>query len=182
MIEGSRDETGVGVMQMEAALDTGPVLAETRIPIGPEDTAGTLHDRLAILGAELMADTLARLALGLVAPRPQPAEGVTYAAKIDKAEAAIDWSRPADEIDRQIRGLSPFPGAWTLIGGERVKLLMSRPEPGTGAPGEALDDHLLIACGDGAVRLTRLQRAGRGPAEAGDMLHGFPVPKGTLLG
>ena len=175
-------ETGVAVMQMEAGLDTGPVLAEARTPIGPEDTAGTLHDRLAAIGAALMVETLAALEAGRVDPRPQPAEGVTYARKIDKAEARIDWTRPAAEVDRHIRGLSPFPGAWCEIGGERVKVLICRPEPGDGAPGTTLDDRLLVACGEGALRLTRLQRPGRGAADAAEVLRGFPVPAGTRLG
>ncbi len=175
-------ETGVAIMQMEAGLDTGPVLAEARTPIGPEDTAGTLHDRLAGIGAPFMVETLAALAEGRVAPRPQPAEGVTYAQKIDKAEARIDWTRPAAELDRHVRGLSPFPGAWTEIGGERLKVLMCRPEPGAGAPGSTLDDRLLVACGEGALRLTRLQRPGRGAAEAAELLRGFAVPAGTRLG
>jgi len=171
-------ETGVAVMQMEAGLDTGPVLAEARTPIRPDDTAGTLHDRLARIGAPLMAETLARLPLPAM---PQPDVGVTYATKIDKAEAHVDWNRPAAEVDRHIRGLAPFPGAWSEIGGQRVKLLMSRAEPGRGAPGTALDDNLLIACADGAVRLTRLQRAGKAPADADAFLQGFKVPKGTAL-
>ena len=175
-------ETGVAVMQMEAGLDTGPVLAEARTPIGPDDTAGTLHDRLAAIGAALMVETLAALEAGRVDPRQQPAEGVTYARKIDKAEARIDWARPAAELDCHVRGLSPFPGAWTEVGGERLKVLMCRPEPGDGTPGTTLDDRLLVACGEGALRLTRLQRPGRGAADAAEVLRGFPVPSGTRLG
>ncbi len=175
-------ETGVAVMQMEAGLDTGPVLAEARTPIGAGDTAGTLHDRLAAMGAELMVETLAALEAGAVRPTPQPAEGVTYAAKIDKAEARIDWTRPAAELDRHIRGLSPAPGAWTELAGERVRVLMSRAEAGQGPPGTVLDDALLVACGQAALRLTRLQRAGRAAADAADLLRGFPVPAGTRLG
>ncbi|MEM9139224.1 MAG: methionyl-tRNA formyltransferase, partial [Pseudomonadota bacterium] len=153
-------QTGVGIMQMDAGLDTGPVLAEAKTPIGPADTAGTVHDRLAGLGAALMVETLAKLP-GL-APVPQPLDGVTYAAKIDKAEARIDWSRPAAEVDRQIRGLAPFPGAWCEIGGARVKLLLSRLADGAGPPGTVLDDALTVACGEGAVQILRLQRAGKG--------------------
>jgi methionyl-tRNA formyltransferase len=174
-------ETGVSVMQMEAGLDTGPVLAEARAHIGPEDTAGTLHDRLAVLGAPLMVETLAALAERRAVARLQALEGVTYARKIDKAEARIDWTRPAAELDRQIRGLSPFPGAWCVVNGERVKVLMCRPEPGDGTPGTTLDDGLLVACGEGALRLTCLQRSGRGVAEATEVLRGFPVAEGSRL-
>jgi methionyl-tRNA formyltransferase len=183
-------ETGVVVMRMEAGLDTGPVLAEARTAIGPDDTAGTLHDRLAAMGAPLMVQALAALAEGRARPRPQPDDGATYAAKIDKAEARIDWTRPAAELDAHIRGLSPAPGAWTDIAGERVRVLMCRPEADaaapagsrTGAPGTTLDDRLLVACGEGALRLTRLQRPGRGAAAAADFLRGFPVSPGTRMG
>lgn len=172
-------ETGISIMQMEAGLDTGPVLLRRAMPIGPTDTTGDLHDRLALLGAALVVETLARL--DALAPVPQPPDGVTYAAKIDKAEARIDWTAPAPEIDRRIRGLSPFPGAWCEIAGARVKLLRSARAEGTGAPGEVLDDALTIACGTGAVRLLELQRAGRAPALAADVLRGFPIPRGTRL-
>ena len=176
------EETGVAIMQMEEGLDTGPVLAMSRTAIGPEDTASTLHDRLAEMGARLMVEALAEVAAGRAIAQPQPDDGVTYAAKIEKSEARIDWTRPAAELDRHIRGLAPFPGAWCEINGERVKLLMCRPEEGEGAPGTALDDRLLIACGGGALRLTRLQRQGRGASDAADMLRGFPVPAGSVLG
>ncbi len=152
--------TGVCVMEMEAGLDTGPVLACRETPIGPEDTARTLHDRLANIGAALMVETLAALAQREVPTAPQPEAGATYAAKIDKAEARVDWTRSATALDAHIRGLSPFPGAWCEIGGERVKLLMARPEDSAGAPGEVLDDRLLVACGAGALRLVTLQRSG----------------------
>jgi methionyl-tRNA formyltransferase len=173
--------SGVCVMRMEAGLDTGPVLACQVTIIGPEDTAATLHDRLAKIGAPLMVETLAALETGTVVETPQPEAGVTYAAKIDKAEARIDWSRDAAELGAHIRGLSPFPGAWCKIGGERVKLLMAKPEDGAGAAGQALDDRLLVACGTGALRLVTLQRAGKGPMDAGTFLHGFPVPRGSRL-
>jgi len=178
--------TGVCVMQMEAGLDTGPVLACKTTPIGPEDTARTLHDRLAGIGAALMVETLAALAAGAASATPQPAAGVTIAAKIGKAEARVDWTRSAAELGAHIRGLSPFPGAWCEIGGERVKLLMARPEEGGGAPGgvlgEVLDDRLLVACGAGALRLVTLQRAGKEALDAGAFLQGFPVPRGAQLG
>ena len=175
-------ETGVCIMRMEAGLDTGPVALRGTTPIGAEDTAGALTARLAELGAGLMVEALARLAAGRLSVEPQPEAGVTYAAKIDKAEAEVDWTRPAAEVDRLIRALSPAPGAWTRIGGERVKLLFSRVEDGAGAPGEALDDGLLVACGAGAVRLLRVQREGRAAAEAAEVLRGFPVAKGARLG
>ena len=174
-------ETGVCAMQMAEGLDTGPVHACETTPIGPEDTAGTLHDRLAALGGPLILRVLGDIAAGRAAPTPQPEAGVTYAAKIDKAEARIDWTRPADALSAHVRGLSPAPGAWCEIAGERVKVLMALPEPGEGAPGEVLDDRLLVACGEGALRLSRLQRAGRGPQEAEALLRGFPVPPGTRL-
>lgn len=173
-------ETGVCVMAMEAGLDTGPVLLREATPIGAEDTAGDLHDRLAAMGARLMVDALRRI--DALAPAPQPEAGVTYAAKIDKAEARIDWTRPAAEVDRLIRGLSPFPGAWCEIAGERVKLLRSRLAEGAGAPGEALDDRLTVACGEGAVRVLALQRAGRAPVAAAEALRGFAAPRGARLG
>lgn len=175
-------ETGLCAMRMEAALDTGPVYGCRRTAIGPEDTAGTLHDRLAAMGPPLILETLAALAAGTAVATPQPETGVTYAAKIEKAEARIDWTRPAAALSAHIRGLSPFPGAWCTIGGERVKLLMARAEPGEGPPGAVLDEGLLVACGEGAVRLTRLQRAGRAPQDADAFLRGFAVRPGTRLG
>ena len=171
--------SGVSIMAMEAGLDTGPVLLSEAVPIGPQDTAGTLHDRLAELGGRLIVTALDRL--DTLTPTPQPEAGVTYAAKIDKAEARVDWARPAAEVDRLIRGLAPFPGAWTKIAGERIKLLLSAPAAGSGVPGMVLADNLTVACGEGAVRLLTLQRAGKAATEAGAFLRGFPVPKGTRL-
>ncbi|SEH97084.1 methionyl-tRNA formyltransferase [Paracoccus alkenifer] len=165
-------ETGVAIMQMEAGLDTGPVLAEARTAIGPEETTADLHDRLAAMGAALIADVLDRLPLPAV---PQPAEGVTYAAKIDKAEARIDWTRPAAEVDRLIRGLSPFPGAWCMAGDERLKLLRSRVVAGSGAPGEVLGG-FTVACGEGAVEITEVQREGRRAVPATEALRGMALP------
>jgi len=174
-------ETGVCAMQMEAGLDTGPVLACERTAITCEDTAATLHERLAALGAALMLRVLDALAAGQITPVPQPVQGVTYARKIDKAEARVDWTRPAEAVSAQIRGLSPDPGAWCTIGGERIKLLMARVEPGEGPPGTVLDDALLVACGTGAVRLTRLQRPGRAAMPAEAFQRGFALAKGTRL-
>ncbi|RBI85660.1 methionyl-tRNA formyltransferase [Rhodosalinus halophilus] len=173
-------ETGIAIMQMEPGLDTGPVLLERRLAIGAEETAGELHERLAALGAEAITEALARL--DDLTPMPQPEEGVTYAAKIDKAEARVDWTKPAVEVDRLIRGLSPFPGAWTDLGGHRVKLLGARLAEGAGAPGEVLDEAFTVACGSGAVQVTRAQREGRGPQEAEAFLRGLAVPRGTRLG
>lgn len=172
-------ETGICIMQMEAGLDTGPVLSTVRTPIGAEETTAQLHDRLSAIGAALIVETLDRL--DDLPAETQPEDGVTYADKIDKSEARVDWTRPAAEVDRLIRGLSPFPGAWTEIGGQRVKLLASRLATGSGAPGEVLDGALTVACGEGAVSLLRLQRAGKGAQDAETFLRGWPVEKSTRL-
>ena len=172
-------ETGICIRQMEAGRDTGPVLARQSTPKGAEETAAGVNDRLSEMGAGLIVEALARLP-GLT-PEVQPDEGVTYAAKIDKSEAQIDWSKPAEEVDRKIRGLSPFPGAWCEIDGQRVKLLASRLAKGIGEAGEVLDDSLTVACGSGAVELLRLQRAGKGAQDREAFLRGFPVAKGARL-
>ena len=172
-------QTGICIMQMEAGLDTGPVLQRQATDIGPEETTADLHDRLSEMGAALIVEALAKLP-GLT-PEPQPEDGVTYAAKIDKSEARVDWSRPAVEVDRQIRGLSPFPGAWTEIDGNRIKLLASRLAEGQGAPGEVLNDDLYVACGQGAIELLRLQRAGKGAQDRETFLRGWPIPVGTRM-
>lgn len=166
-------ETGISIMQMEAGLDTGPVLLEERVAIGAEETTAELHDRLSALGARAIMAALERL--DDLAPVPQAEAGVTYAAKIDKAEARVDWSRPAAEVDRLIRGLSPFPGAWGEIGGERVKLLRSRLAAGEGAAGEVLSG-FTVACGSGAVEVTEAQREGKRPMPATEVLHGLTLP------
>lgn len=166
-------DTGICIMQMEAGLDTGPVLLSRSLPIGAAETTADLHDRLATLGATLITEALDTLP-SLTAV-PQPETGVTYAAKIDKLEARIDWTRSAVEIDRQIRGLSPFPGAWCLMNGERVKLLRSRLAAGQGAPGTVLQG-LTIACGTGAVEITLAQREGKKPMEVKDFLLGLTPP------
>ncbi len=163
-------ETGVCIMRMESGLDTGPVLLREAIPIGETDTTGDLHDRLSDLGARLVVEALGRLA-DLV-PEVQPEAGVTYARKIDKAEARVDWTRPAAEVDRLIRGLSPFPGAWCEAGGERIKLLRSRLADGSGAPGEVLSG-LTIACGEGAVEVLEVQRAGAKALPVAEALRGW---------
>jgi methionyl-tRNA formyltransferase len=168
------EETGVMVMRMEEGLDTGPVLMAERTNIGRK-TFGELHDELSRLGADLMARALAALERGSIEEKPQASEGVTYAKKISKEETRIDWTKSAREIDCLIRGLSPVPGAWTEANGERIKILYAEPASGKGAPGEVLDDKLTIACGQGALRLLRLQRAGRAPMEAGEFLRGFKL-------
>ena len=167
-------ETGICIMQMEAGLDTGPVLLCERTEIGAEETTADLHDRLSAMGANLIVEALGRL--DALKPQPQPEEGVTYAAKIDKAEARVDWTRPAAEVDRLIRGLSPFPGAWCEIAGERVKLLRSRVVEGQGAPGMVLSG-FTIACGAGAVEILEAQREGKRPMSAGDILRGLTLPE-----
>jgi methionyl-tRNA formyltransferase len=201
-------ETGVCIMRMEAGLDTGPVLLDGRVPVDGK-TAGELSAELARLGAALMVETLRTL--DARTPTPQPEDGVTYAHKIDKAEARIDWARPAVEIERLVRAMNPAPGAWFEVGGERVKLLAAEvvtkppllplpgesrgPEPqrdasetldpgvrrGGALPGEVLDDQLTIACGEGALRPALLQRAGSRPMAAAEFLRGFPIPPGTRL-
>lgn len=177
-------ETGVTIMQMEAGLDTGPMLLAESVPITDRTTAGRLHDTLSELGARLIGPALDGLEAGTLTPRPQPEEGVTYAAKIDKAETSIDWTRPARAVLRHIHGLSPFPGAWCMMNGQRVKVLEAEPVPDCGGrPGEVRDDRLLVACGDGnGVRLNRLQRAGKAAMDADVFLRGLRIEPGVQLG
>lgn len=173
-------ETGVMVMQMEEGLDTGPVLMAERVKVGRK-TSGDLTSELSRLGADLMVRALGALERGGVTPQPQSADGVTYAKKISKDEARIDWARSASEIDGHIRGLSPFPGAWTEVNGERLKVLYAEPVSGSGKPGMLLDDELTVACGDGALKLVKVQRAGKSVMTAADLLKGFALPRGTQL-
>jgi methionyl-tRNA formyltransferase len=173
------DRTGVCIMQMEAGLDTGPVLLRKEIAIGAEETTGELHDRLSALGAGAIVEALGRL--DDLVPEAQAEAGVTYAEKIDKAEARVDWRADADRIDRQIRGLSPFPGAWTMIDGKRVKLMRSRLTKGAGAPGQVLSG-LTVACETGAVDITEVQPEGRPRMAVEDWLRGARIGPGTLLG
>ncbi len=184
--------TGVQVMQMEEGLDTGPILLSETVEIRPDDTAGSLHDRLAIVGADLLPRFLSALSRDAISPTPQPEAGVTYAAKISSDEARIDWRQGGATVDAHIRGLSPFPGAWFLApSGERavrVKALMSRPAAGSeaGASGDAgiilrTDERLFVGCGEGAVELLRLQREGRAAQDASDFLRGFPLSPGARL-
>lgn len=172
-------QTGVCIMQMDAGLDTGPVLLRRSLEIGAQETTSELHDRLSVLGAAAVVDALDGLAT--LTPAPQSDDGISYAHKIDKAEAQIDWSLPAQEVDRTIRGLSPFPGAWSTLDGARVKLLASRVVSGSGAPGTVIEG-LIVACGSGAVEITRAQRAGKSAQSAADFLHGQPLAPGTHLG
>ena len=173
-------ETGVMVMQMDEGLDTGPVLMAEKVRIGRK-TSGELAAELSRLGADLMLRALSALERGAVTARPQPAEGVTYAKKISKDEARIDWSRSATEIDCLVRGLAPSPGAFTEVKGERLKILYAMPTDGRGEPGEIITDDLTVACGDGALKLVKVQRAGKGVMEARELLKGFALPPGTRL-
>lgn len=180
-------ETAAMVMRMEEGLDTGPICLAETISIGDEMTAGELHDVMAARGAALMVRALAKLEGGTLAATPQSAEGITYARKIEKSESHIDFTRPAREVHDKIRGLSPFPGAWFEVGpegrSERIKVLHSQLAELTSAaaPGEVVDDRLCVACGQGAVRLTDLQRAGKKPMTAAELLRGFPLAPGTRL-
>jgi methionyl-tRNA formyltransferase len=179
-------ETGVMVMKMEEGLDTGPIAMADRVTIAPDMTAGDLHDELARRGADLMVRALGALERGTLTLTPQPEAGVEYAAKISKDETRIDWSKPRRQVHDHIRGLSPFPGAWFEIAGEggkpvRVKVLRTTRGEGSGRPGTALDGKLTIACGDGAVRILQLQRAGGKAMTAEEFLRGTPLPAGTRL-
>ena len=174
-------ETGVTIMQMDEGLDTGPMLMAEKISITSETTGGSLHDNLSELGARLIVEAVASLAAGTLPATPQPSEGVTYAAKIEKSEARIDWGQPALGIDRLIRAFSPWPGAWFAFSGERFKVISATLADGSGGAGEILDDQLLIACGDGALRIERLQRAGKAPMDREELLRGFSLPQGECL-
>ncbi|HXG79811.1 MAG TPA: methionyl-tRNA formyltransferase [Methyloceanibacter sp.] len=179
-------ETGVSIMRITEGLDAGPVCLEIRVPIGADETAGELHDVLAERGARLMVQALSALERGRLDCRAQAEDGVTYAKKIEPAETRIDWSRPAREVHNLIRGLSPVPGAWfeSEIGGkrERIKALRSALAAGSGVPGTVLDDRLTVACGEGAVRLTEVQRAGKKPMPAESFLRGVPLRSGSRVG
>jgi len=174
-------ETAICVMRMEEGLDTGPVCLAEPVTIPSTMTAGELHDRAASRGAELMLSALDALDSGALICTPQSDEGATYATKIDKAEARIDWQRQAEQVCDLIRGLSPFPGAWFALGAERIKVLRAELADGEGEPGRVLDANLMIACGTGAVRLLELQRSGRKPMNASDFLRGLALPPGNRL-
>ncbi|MDP6391031.1 MAG: methionyl-tRNA formyltransferase [Alphaproteobacteria bacterium] len=183
--------TGITIMEMAEELDVGPILLTAPMPIDPDATAGLLHDGLARLGAKLLVEAVAGLEAGRIVATPQPDVGATYAEKITPADARVDWSRPAVEIERQVRAMAPVPGAWFEAGGVRVKLLAAEVvaaevvatevADGEGAPGAVLDDGLLVACGDGALRLARLQRAGAKALDAADYLRGHPTGKGEVF-
>jgi methionyl-tRNA formyltransferase len=174
-------ESGVTIMRMEEGLDTGPMAMAERVPIGADATAGDLHDALARLGADLMVRALGALERGTLQLTPQPDAGVSYANKIEKGETRIDWLRPWREVHDHIRGLSPFPGAWFEHAGARIKVLRSTRGEGSGAPGTVLDYQLTTACGEGAVRLTEVQRAGKQPMKAEEFLRGAKIAPGTRL-
>lgn len=173
------EETGICIMQMDDGLDTGPVLLRKSVPIRAEDTTETLHDTLAYVGAKSVVNTLENI--DKLDPEPQPSEGVTYAEKIDKSESRVDWTEPAVVVDRKIRGLSPFPGAWCELDGIRIKLLQSTLANGSGAPGEVISTPAYVACGKGAVELQRLQKAGGTAQDADNFVKGTPLPLGTRL-
>ena len=177
-------ESGVTIMRMDEGLDTGPILAAETVPIGPEITGGSLHDTLAQLSARLIVDAVHGLAEGTLTETPQPEDGATYAAKLEKHEAAIDWRTPATHIERTVRALAPAPGAWFTQGGERIKLLAAAETGSAGGepPGTVLDGALTIACGEGsALSPLRLQRAGKAPMETDAFLRGRPIEAGTRL-
>jgi methionyl-tRNA formyltransferase len=180
LLAGDR-ETGISIMRMEAGLDTGPVLLREAVAIGPDDTAGTLHDRLAALGAQLVVAALDGLARGTIAATPQPAEGATYAVKLAKHEARIDWTRPAAALERQVRAFNPFPGATARLRGTEIKIWRAAVAEAAGEPGVvlALDSAaIVVACGCGALRLEALQRAGGKRLPAREFLHGFALAAG----
>lgn len=184
-IEAGDAETGITIMQMDEGLDTGPMLLRRAVPISPEDTTGTLHDRLAALGAAMIVETLGALEGGGLVAQPQPEEGVTYAAKITKAEAAIDWRRSAVEIERAVRAFDPFPGAVTSMRGMSIKVWRAVVEQTDGPPGTILSaggDGIVVACGDRALRLTVLQKPGSRRLPVGEFLRGFPVCAGERFG
>ena len=190
-IQAGDAETGITIMQMDAGLDTGPILLQRRAPIADGATGGSLHNELAALGAETAVEALAWLegsGQGKLTPRLQPKAGATYARKIGKAEARIDWSQPAAQIERTVRAFDPVPGAFFEAGGQRVRVLgaeVAGPEPGPsgppGPPGTVRDDRLTVACGEGALRPTLVQRQGKAPMATADLLRGFAIPAGTVL-
>jgi methionyl-tRNA formyltransferase len=174
-------ETGITIMQMDEGLDTGPMLLRRAIVITERETTESLHDRLALLGARLIVEALERLAAGTLPATPQPAESASYAAKLTREEGRLDWREPAELLDRRVRAFAPWPGAWCEIGGERVKILEARPVAGKGRPGQRIDGQLTIACGIGALRLIKLQRAGKGALGAEDFLRGLRLAPHAIL-
>lgn len=174
-------ETGITIMRMDAGLDTGAMLLKGVLPIGPATTAPELHDAMAALGARLIVEGVAGWAEGRLPEQPQPEDGVTYAAKLTREDGRLDWTKPAAYVERQVRSLTPWPGCWFDIGTERIKVLGAALAEGAGAPGTVLDDRLTIACAEGAVRLTKVQRPGKAPVDADAFLRGFTLPAGTIL-
>ncbi|NKB48852.1 MAG: methionyl-tRNA formyltransferase [Alphaproteobacteria bacterium] len=174
-------ETGVTIMAMDEGLDTGPELLRDAVPIDPSTTGESLHDQLSALGARLIVEALAGLAADRITPVPQTEDGATYAAKLTREEGRLDWDRPAAELERQVRAFSPWPGAWFMHGEARLKVLSAEMASESGAPGSVLDDQLTVACGDGALRLTQVQREGRAPVAAAALLRGYPIAPGTVL-
>ena len=181
LLAGDR-ETGISVFQMEPGLDTGPLLAVERIAIGPASSAQSLHDQLAALAARMVGPVVDDLAAGRATARPQPEDGVTYAAKIDKAEGRLDWTEPAVVLERRLRALNPWPGCWTELGGQRLRVLAAEVATGHGVPGEVLDERLTVACGDGALRLIQVQPAGGSAMPSAAFLRGHKIPVGARLG
>jgi methionyl-tRNA formyltransferase len=186
-IQAGDTESGVTIMRMDEGLDTGPMLLRESLPITPETTGQSLHDALSALGARMIVEALAGLAEGTLKAVPQPEAGVTYAAKLSKEEALLDWSRPAVALERQIRAFDPWPGCFFLHKGERLKVLKAalakgKGAPGTVLPGTLLDDALTVACGEGALQLLRVQRPGKAVLEAHALLRGYALPEGTVLG
>lgn len=182
-IEAGDSETGICIMQMEAGLDTGPVLIEKRLPITESDTGESLHDKLAVLGAQAIVEALE--SHGRLVPVPQPSEGVTYAAKLGKDDARLDWQLSATELARKIRAFNPVPGAWTLLNGEPLKIWRTTPDSSKGKPGEVLAasaEGLVVGCGEGAIKIMELQRAGARRMDAATFLSGLKIPVGTRLG
>ena len=175
-------ETGVTIMQMEKGLDTGPMLLVERVPITASTTGGALHDKLSEIGAALMVRALGALERGTLTATPQPADGVTYAAKLTKDEARLDWAKPAGDLERQVRAFAPAPGAFFFAGETRLRVLAAEVTKGEGAPGTVLDDVLTIACGQDALRLLTVQKAGKAPMSAADFLRGNAVARGVIVG
>lgn len=175
-------ETGITIMQMDQGLDTGDMLLQEALPIGPTTDAGQLHDVLSAMGARLMVEGLAQLQSGRLRRTVQPADGVTYAAKLSKDEARLVWQESAETLARQVRAFHPWPGAWFEFKGERFKLLAAEMVSGQGQPGLVLDQALTVACGRNALRLLRIQRSGRAPMDAASLLRGYDLPSGCLLG
>jgi methionyl-tRNA formyltransferase len=177
-------ETGVSIMRMDAGLDTGAVLAQRRVPIADDDNAGSLHDKLAALGAGMMADALGEIAAGSARPAPQPQVGITYARKIEKREALLDWVRPATDLERAVRAFNPSPGAGTLLHGEPLKIWRARVASGSGQPGELLEAErdLVVACGERALQVLELQRSGGKRLDVAEFLRGRPLEPGVRFG